>query len=58
MYQLWLALYAFIVKNNNEHYYSSRSCSRGSCVILCAASFPQVPQVFSPVPGELDLRAA
>ena len=58
MYQIWLALYVFIVKNNDEHYYSSSSCSRGSCVILCAASFPQIPQVFSLLPGELDLRAA
>ena len=58
MYQLWLDLYIFIIKNNKIPYYSSSSCSRGSCVILCAASFPQIPQVFSPVPGELDLRTA
>ena len=58
MYQLWLDLYVFIIKNNKIPYYSSRSCRRGSCVILCAASFPQVPQVFSLLPGELDLRTA
>ena len=58
MYQLWLDLYIFIIKNNKIPYYSSSSCSRGSCVILYVASFPQIPQVFSLLPGELDLRAA
>ena len=57
MYQLYPTFLCMYNKQTNKHpYSSSSSCIRESCVTLHAASFPQIAQVFCPIPGQLELK--